>query len=54
MIMEPFPQPIGEERRGVMDIVEWIIKLAIFGVLAIAVIGTVQNILRDFKGRKSS
>ncbi len=37
-----------------MDIVEWIIKLAIFGVLAIAVIGTVQNILRDFKGRKSS
>lgn len=36
-----------------MDIVEWIIKLAIFGVLAIAVIGTAQNILKDFKERKS-
>ena len=34
-----------------MDISEVIIKIAIFGVLAVAVIGTVQNLIDTFKKR---
>jgi hypothetical protein len=34
-----------------MDAVEWIIKIAIFGVLAIAVIGTVQRLMETLKKR---
>jgi hypothetical protein len=36
-----------------MTITDWIIRLSIFGVLAIAVIGTLQNILDAIRqGRK--
>lgn len=34
-----------------MDITEWIIQISIFGVLAVAVIGTVQNLLQILKKR---
>jgi hypothetical protein len=36
------------KRRGridVMTITDWIIQLSIFGVLALAVVGTVQNLV---------
>ena len=33
------------ERIEVMTITEWIIQLSIFGVLALAVVGTVQNLV---------
>jgi hypothetical protein len=42
-------------RRGridVMTITEWIIRLSIFGVLALAVLGTVQNLV-DAMRKKS-
>jgi type II secretory pathway pseudopilin PulG len=32
-----------------MTITEWIIQLSIFGVLALAVIGTVQNLVDAIK-----
>ena len=32
-----------------LDIADWIIRTAIFAVMAMAVIGTVQNILGDIK-----
>jgi nitrate reductase NapE component len=33
------------ERIEVMTITDWIIQLSIFGVLALAVVGTVQNLV---------
>jgi hypothetical protein len=36
-----------------MDISDWIIRTAIFGVLACAVIGTLQNLIGAIKGKKS-
>jgi len=36
-----------------MGITDWIIRSAIFGVLACAVIGTLQNLADAIKGRKS-
>ena len=33
------------ERIEIMTITEWIIQLSIFGVLALAVVGTVQNLV---------
>jgi len=39
-------------RRGridVMTITEWIIRLSIFGVLAAAVIGTLQNVIAGLR-----
>jgi hypothetical protein len=44
-----------DKRRGridVMTITEWIIRLSIFGVLALAVLGTVQNLV-DAMRKKS-
>ena len=35
-----------------MDITDWIIRTAIFGVLAAAVIGTVQNIYTAIRKRE--
>jgi type II secretory pathway pseudopilin PulG len=32
-----------------MSITEWIIQLSIFGVLAVAVIGTIQNLVDAMK-----
>jgi hypothetical protein len=40
------------ERIEVMTITEWIIRLSIFGVLALAVLGTVQNLV-DAMRKKS-
>jgi len=40
------------KRRGridVMTITDWIIQLSIFGVLALAVVGTVQNLVDAIK-----
>jgi hypothetical protein len=37
------------ERIEVMTITEWIIRLSIFGVLALAVLGTVQNLVDAMK-----
>ncbi len=34
-----------------MEITEWIIQISIFGVLAVAVIGTVQNLLQIIRKR---
>jgi hypothetical protein len=34
-----------------MDWFAWVIRFAIFGVMALAVLGTVQNILDDLKHR---
>jgi hypothetical protein len=44
----------GKERVSDMDISDWIIRAAIFGVLAAAVIGTFQNLYDASrkKGRK--
>jgi hypothetical protein len=36
-----------------MGISDWIIRTAIFGVLACAVLGTLQNIIGAIKGRKT-
>jgi hypothetical protein len=36
-----------------MSVSDWIIRTAIFGVLACAVIGTLQNLADAVKGRKS-
>jgi hypothetical protein len=36
-----------------MDISDWIIRTAIFGVLACAVFGTLQNLFDALKSRKS-
>jgi hypothetical protein len=36
-----------------MSVSDWIIRTAIFGVLACAVIGTLQNLADALKGRKS-
>jgi hypothetical protein len=36
-----------------MTIADWIIRTAIFGVLACAVIGTLQNLVDALKSRKS-
>jgi hypothetical protein len=41
-----------DKRRGridVMTITDWIIQLSIFGVLALAVVGTVQNLVDAMK-----
>jgi hypothetical protein len=35
-----------------MTISDWIIRSAIFGVMACAVIGTLQNLIEAIKGRK--
>jgi hypothetical protein len=35
-----------------MDISDWIIRTAIFGVLACAVIGTLQNLIDAIRDRK--
>jgi hypothetical protein len=35
-----------------MDITDWIIRAAIFGVLACTVIGTLQNLVGAFRNRK--
>jgi hypothetical protein len=40
------------ERVEVMTVTEWIIQLSIFGVLALAVVGTVQNLV-DAMRKKS-
>ena len=40
------------KRIEVMTITEWIIRLSIFGVLALAVLGTVQNLV-DAMRKKS-
>jgi hypothetical protein len=40
------------ERIEVMTITDWIIQLSIFGVLALAVVGTVQNLV-DAMRKKS-
>jgi hypothetical protein len=37
------------ERIDVMTITDWIIQLSIFGVLALAVVGTVQNLVDAMK-----
>jgi len=37
------------ERIDVMTITDWIIQLSIFGVLALAVVGTVQNLVDAIK-----
>jgi hypothetical protein len=37
------------ERIEVMTVTEWIIQLSIFGVLALAVVGTVQNLADAMK-----
>jgi hypothetical protein len=37
------------ERIDVMTIADWIIQLSIFGVLALAVVGTVQNLVDALK-----
>ena len=42
----------SRERIDVMTITEWIIQLSIFGVLALAVVGTVQNLV-DAMRKKS-
>jgi hypothetical protein len=39
----------SRERIGVMTITDWIIQLSIFGVLALAVVGTVQNLVDAMK-----
>jgi hypothetical protein len=36
-----------------MTIADWIIRSAIFGVIACAVIGTLQNLIGAIKGRKA-
>jgi hypothetical protein len=36
-----------------MGVSDWIIRTAIFGVLACAVIGTLQNLIGAIKGRKA-
>lgn len=40
-----------QERRPDMDITDWIIRTAIFGVLAAVVIGTFQNLYTAIKNR---
>jgi hypothetical protein len=40
---------IRKERIEVMTITDWIIQLSIFAVLALAVVGTVQNLLDALK-----
>ena len=44
---------VHQERRSVpdMDITDWIIRTAIFGVLAAVVIGTFQNLYSAIKNR---
>jgi hypothetical protein len=37
------------KRTDVMTLTEWIIQLSIFGVLALAVVGTVQNLVDAMK-----
>jgi hypothetical protein len=37
-----------------MNWFDWIIRVTIFGVLALAVLGTVQNVLDDFRNRPPS
>jgi hypothetical protein len=42
----------SDKRRGrveIMTITDWIIQLSIFGVLALAVVGTVQNLVDAMK-----
>jgi len=34
-----------------MTITEWIIQLSIYGVLALAVVGTIQNLIGAIKNR---
>lgn len=36
-----------------LNVADWIIRTAIFGVLACAVIGTIQNLLDAIKNRNS-
>jgi len=36
-----------------MGITDWIIQLSIFGVLAVAVIGTIQNLIGAIKNRNA-
>jgi hypothetical protein len=36
-----------------MGVSDWIIRTAIFGVLACAVLGALQNLIDALKGRKS-
>jgi hypothetical protein len=43
--------PSAGKGETFVEITEWIIKISIFGVLAVAVIGTVQNLLRSFRKR---
>jgi hypothetical protein len=35
-----------------MDITDWIIRTSIFGVLACAVLGTLQNLIDAIRGRQ--
>jgi hypothetical protein len=44
---------LHQERRSVpdMDVTDWIIRTAIFGVLAAVVIGTFQNLYTAIKNR---
>jgi hypothetical protein len=47
----------SDKRRGridVMTITDWIIQLSIFGVLALAVVGTVQNLVDAMKKKSRS
>jgi hypothetical protein len=37
-----------------MDTFIWVIRLMIFGVLALALLGTVQNIVDDYRSRPRS
>jgi hypothetical protein len=41
--------PVSGKGVGVMDITDWIIQISIFGVLALAVVGTVQNLADAMK-----
>jgi hypothetical protein len=42
----------GGERITVMTITDWIIQLSIFGVLALAVVGTVQNLVDAMRKKR--
>jgi hypothetical protein len=52
-LIESLSQHPIRVREGieVMTITDWIIQLSIFGVLALAVVGTVQNLVDAMKKR---